>query len=347
MMNDFLELYEGGRRYIAIVLPETVSRMEREMLLTSEGPFLIPPAETVLEGEKAFFYNVGRYTDLRTYVKEDEITEELICTVFRSINEAVLEMDKFMLCEKNICLDMDHIYITDDGREVKFLPVPEIAHKTDKEPAHEVITNFMVSCGTGDEKAGEALKRSSHIKQGVERMVEYMLKNISPESTRELSLLCRLYKTADELVICADRLNEILPYHISHRAELDIKDAKLSYKEPENATAEGMDADINDIPYTYADIEADPVRSEEKKEEEKIGLDHAAVPDTDMIGARKGYIIKLFMAMGIMGTAAVMVILLRGIEAFLRLLPVFIVLCLTIAVLIFIGQLEKRSSRSK
>ena len=79
-----------------------------------------------------------------------------------------------------------------------------------------------------------------------------------------------------------------------------------------------------------------------------VGTERVSILAYCAIPEKKGdTILRLLMAMGIMFLAAVIVIGLRGAEAFLRLLPIYLILCVLIAAFILLGRLEKKASKRK
>ena len=339
-MNDFIELNEGGGFYIALKLPNCISRMERSMLLMAEGPFLITPRTTLLNGEEALLYDVSRFTDLKAYIGRHGIAESFIHKIFKALGEAVLCMDNFMLYENNICLEGEHIYVADDGQDIRFLAVPE-THSV-----HRMKRAAEIDAVKIDVAAAEA---DVYMKSCIDKLVEYMLKNTSPEDIGSLSLLCRLYRASEEGHMCAERLLEILPAAGPEQKDTGIKRETCESMPTAEAelSDEGVDAEdwTEDWPLYAGDSFAN---SKSQKEVLNTGQDEkASAPEEGARSVMNGLAARLAMAMGIMGAAAAVVIMLRGIGAFLRLLPIYAILCLAIAIWIFIGQLEKRPSKNK
>lgn len=316
-MNEFYEKKEAGKTFAVIRGLMYAGRLEERMLRNVAGPYYMTPRYGYEDGADILCYDVSRYTDLGSFLSKKKAGSELIRMLFCGICAAVSGMDMFMLSEDNICLAQEHIYISEDERDIRFLPVPS------RWEADGVKT------GT--------------VRKSIKRLCEHLLLCCDTGDTEAIRLLCSIYQETASDDISIPRLAELLDTSLSQENDL--------------SAIMGMEEErLREGPcQSYRDSMAVP-EEEERAEREfaqeirpgEPGVLSAADTEPDVHEetradtGKKELLIKLLIAMGIMSAAALAVIGLRGTEAFFRLLPVFAVLCLTITAFFVTGYIEGR-----
>lgn len=318
-MNDFYEKKEAGKTFAVIRGPMYAGRLEERMLRNVSGPYYLTPRYGYEDGADILCYDVSRYTDLGAFLTKKKAGFELIRMLFCGICEAVSGMDRFMLSEDNICLIPERIYVSEDGRDLRFLPVPSRWEKAESKPGR--------------------LRRS------IKRLCEHLLLSCDTGDTEAIRLLCSIYQEtgkADD--ISMSRLAELL-------------DMSAPQEDDQSAVGDMEEGQLREELYQpYRDSLAVPERAERVERiytqeytgpQEPVSMSVAEAErdiheETGSDTGKRELFLKLLIVMGIMSAAALAVIGLRGTEAFFRLLPVFAVLCLTMTAFFVIGHIEGR-----
>ncbi len=317
-MTKIYEMKRSGKAFLVMEEPVFSSLTEERMLIKAEaGCFLRP--RRIFEQEKAgLCYDVSGLQSLRLFCEGRRNSRVFISKLFRSLCEAAIETGRFMLSEDNICLSPEYIFLTDGGEEIKLLLAP----------------------------AGPR----GGFKEDLRSLMEYMLMRADTEDIEGLRLLCRMYQYLGSEDICIEGL-----YDIVRRGSLGLGNTffKVGLSSEKDCEEEFGEGGISELRSTTGDALEDteedmdwlrgrtePVPSE--KEEPWSG------EEGDEGDIRTGsFKLRLLMAMGIMGGAALLVIFLRGITAFMRMLPIFLVLCISIVIFLFLSSMERKGKRTE
>ena len=344
-MNDFITRKEAGQEVTLLRNAVFSSRMEERMLSEVRGPYFITPRLIYDQEGRCLCYDTGGRRSLGRMLRDGSPDGRYIHRLFTAIYEAASEMSRYMLLEDNLCLDEERIYVGEGKNDLSFLPVP---------------------CMSAD-RDGE------HFRSGIRELIEFLFSQADPEDAEGLRLLCLLYRASGETDFCAAKLRSALeagrredaagdeekdPWRYEDREET-IK-AAVREKDPKVRSAAvmeemygidtGPERSAERVMRTSAAEETshDMAKLQEKKAKARaLRTEPMTDPPGDVPEKKGDTIIRLLMAMGIMLLAAVIVIGLRGAEAFLRLLPIYLILCVLIASFILLGRLEKKAAKRK
>ena len=344
-MNDFITRKEAGQEVTLLRNAAFSSRMEERMLPEVRGPYFITPRLIYDQEGRCLSYDTGGRRSLERMLRDGSFDGRYIFRLFTAIYEAASEMSRYMLLEDNLCLDEERIYAGERKNELGFLPVPCMSPDRDGE----------------------------HFRSGIRKLTEFLFRQADPEDAEGLRLLCLIYKASGETDFCAAKLCSVLGIGRRGDSEGDTEKDPWRYedrKETIRAAAGENDSKVSPyaVPEEMYRTDAGPERpaegvmrisaaegtpremiklQEKKTKARALRTDSMPDPPGDVTDKKGDTIIRLLMAMGIMLLAAVIVIGLRGAEAFLRLLPIYLILCVLIASFILLGRLEKKAAKRK
>ena len=318
-MNDFYEKKEAGKTFAVIRGPMYTGRLEERMLRNVSGPYYLTPRYGYEDGADMLCYDVSRYADLGSFLAKNKVGFEPIRMLFCGICEAVSGMDRFMLSEDNICLIPERIYVSEDGRDLRFLPVPS--------------------------RCEEAEAKPGRLRRSIKRLCEHLLLSCDTGDTEAIRLLCSIYQeTGKDDDISMSRLAELLDMPPDQEDEQshvgDMEQGQLReelYQSYRDGLAVPEKAERVERIFTQ-----EYAGHQEPGPTSAIEAERDIREETGSDTGKRELLLKLLIVMGIMSAAALAVIGLRGTEAFFRLLPVFAVLCLTMTAFFVIGHIEGR-----
>ena len=307
-MNEISEIREAGKRYLLLAEPEYTDKLEENMIGMISGNYFIAPRCGFRDGSSLLCYDISRFTPLKELIGKEKPGERFIKDLFGAIYESLSELEGLMLSDDNLSLSERDIYISEDLREIRFILMP-------------------AACVGLRDNGRDVYDR-------IRRLCEFLLRTADTEERDGILLLCRIYQASSSPGFCMSRLAEMIGRKdMADAAEEEIEFPDFRKQERTLPEKEADLEDISDFMERNAGISGDrlPVTGFEEQQDEA---------ERKHKKTRLGP--KLLMAMGIMSAAALTVILIRGIGAFVRLLPAFLVLCAAICLYFILGHMEEK-----
>lgn len=342
-MTEIYEFKDAGKSFAALNGPVFSSKTEQRMLLMAKAPYFLTPRLSFDQQGESLSYDISCLISITDLGEDISIGSELITALFLRVCDAAFELGKFMLSEDNICLVPENIYLDREEQDIRLLLIPAAKERD--------------------------------FKNGIKRLLEFLLVKADTADEEGLRLLCRLYQSTEDRAFCVEHFYNVLKKNLADKYKAmraldgegpenmskgliredgipteDLADIEIPWKKggkrPFRPDRESDRLLWEDGERGYEPKARDLDKAELFEEESPYGLsleDTETGTEKDKTGGLKT---KLMMAMAIMTISGGLVILLRGLSAFVRMLPVFLILCVTIIVFLFISSLEMKRTET-
>lgn len=102
---------------------EELDQISLGMLTNNKIPHILSASYYVKDTQQQLRYNISSKISLKKFLSA-RITKKQILTIFRSISDAFLSTEEYMLLQEQLIADMEHIYVNVGTAEVSMICVP-------------------------------------------------------------------------------------------------------------------------------------------------------------------------------------------------------------------------------
>lgn len=103
-----------------------------EMLRKNRFPGLLPVQVSVIDEQKEYYYDAGKYMTLATYFERKTINMEMLQSYLTEIKDLLSFLEEYLLEPDCLCMQAEHIYMDEKEQSLKFCYGPYVREQFEK-----------------------------------------------------------------------------------------------------------------------------------------------------------------------------------------------------------------------
>ncbi|HHV99151.1 MAG TPA: FHA domain-containing protein [Clostridiaceae bacterium] len=135
-------------------LPEKIIYYQVEMVACNRIPHILPFDVRRENNETCLRYNITSMLPLTQFLKR-KISRNEFLGIFADVTKAILDSRNYFLCDKNIILDIDYVYINPGSGEVAVVYIPAEFDVDVGNEFRQFVMNVIINAADIDEGSGD------------------------------------------------------------------------------------------------------------------------------------------------------------------------------------------------
>jgi len=135
-------------------LPEKIIYFQVEMIACNRIPHILPFDMRRENNETCLRYNITSMLPLTQFLKR-KIRRNEFLKIFADVTKAILDCRNYFLCDKNIILDIDYVYIDPGSGEVAVVYIPAEFDVDVGNEFRQFVMNVIIIAADIDEGSGD------------------------------------------------------------------------------------------------------------------------------------------------------------------------------------------------